>query len=164
MLQIYNSLTKKKEPFRPRQPGKVGIYVCGMTVYDLCHLGHARVLVVFDVIVRYLRTSGFDVTYVRNITDIDDKIIKRARENGEEVESLTITDSGGTHVTLAKTPEGWGLPEAGDYPADNEKVSSLLEKLEGIKTDRQVTRTVCHDGGLLTVKPQRIRVSIRIDW
>ena len=89
MLQIYNSLSKKKEPFQPRQPGKVGIYVCGMTVYDLCHLGHARVLVVFDVIVRYLRTLGFDVTYVRNITDIDDKIIKRARENGESVESLT---------------------------------------------------------------------------
>lgn len=89
MLQIYNSLTKKKEVFAPIVPGKVGIYVCGMTVYDYCHLGHARVLVSFDVVVRYLRSLGYAVTYVRNITDIDDKIIQRARENGEDVNALT---------------------------------------------------------------------------
>ncbi len=89
MLQIYNSLTRKKAPFTPINPGRVRMYVCGMTVYDYCHLGHARVMVVFDVVVRYLRARGLDVTYVRNITDIDDKIIKRAAELGEDVDSLT---------------------------------------------------------------------------
>ncbi len=89
MLTIYNSLTRKKEPFRPITPGKVRMYVCGMTVYDYCHLGHARVMVVFDCIVRYLRWRGFDVTYVRNITDIDDKIIRRANELGIPIQQLT---------------------------------------------------------------------------
>ena len=89
MLKIHNSLTKKKETFKPIEPGKVSIYVCGMTVYDLCHLGHARVLVAFDAITRYLRYSNYEVTYVRNITDIDDKIINRANENGEGYSVLT---------------------------------------------------------------------------
>ncbi|NQZ52965.1 MAG: cysteine--tRNA ligase [Piscirickettsiaceae bacterium] len=89
MLQIHNSLTKQKEVFTPIVPGKVTLYVCGMTVYDLCHVGHARVMVVFDVVTRYLRTSGYDVTYIRNITDIDDKIIARANDNGETIQSLT---------------------------------------------------------------------------
>jgi len=89
MLKIFNNLTKQKEPFKAIEPGKVGMYVCGMTVYDYCHIGHARVLVVFDMIARYLRCSGYDVTYVRNITDIDDKIIKRANENGETIDALT---------------------------------------------------------------------------
>ena len=89
MLEIYNNLTRRKEPLTPIEPGKVRMYVCGMTVYDYCHLGHARVLVVFDVVVRYLRFSGYDVTYVRNITDIDDKIINRARESGQEFRALT---------------------------------------------------------------------------
>ncbi len=83
-LVIFNSLTKQKEVFKPVEAGKVKIYVCGMTVYDLCHIGHARSMITFDVITRYLRTRGFDVVYVRNITDIDDKIIKRANENGED--------------------------------------------------------------------------------
>jgi cysteinyl-tRNA synthetase len=89
MLQIHNSLTRRKEPFEPMEPGRVRMYVCGMTVYDYCHLGHARVLVVFDVVYRYLRALGFEVTYVRNITDIDDKIIRRAAENGEDIRTLT---------------------------------------------------------------------------
>ena len=89
MLQLFNNLTRKKEPFTPIEPGKVGMYVCGMTVYDYCHVGHARVLVVFDMIARYLRYSGYEVTYVRNITDIDDKIIRRANENGEAIDNLT---------------------------------------------------------------------------
>jgi len=89
MLKIHNSQTRKKETFKPIEPGKVKMYVCGMTVYDLCHLGHARVLVVFDTVTRYLRYSGFDVTYVRNITDIDDKIINRANESGEVFSELT---------------------------------------------------------------------------
>src|SRR3990172_226253 len=89
MLHIHNSLTKTKEPFIPIEPGKVRLYVCGMTVYDYCHLGHARVLVVFDTVVRYLRALGYQVTYVRNITDIDDKIIRRAHENHETIGALT---------------------------------------------------------------------------
>lgn len=89
MLQIYNSLTRTKEPFKPLRPGKVGMYVCGVTVYDLCHLGHARSMVCFDVIVRFLRSQNYDVTYVRNITDIDDKIIARASERGMAINELT---------------------------------------------------------------------------
>jgi cysteinyl-tRNA synthetase len=89
MLQIFNSLSRQKEPFVPIEPGRIRMYVCGMTVYDYCHLGHARVMVVFDVVTRYLRARGYEVAYVRNITDIDDKIIKRAHENGEDVRTLT---------------------------------------------------------------------------
>jgi cysteinyl-tRNA synthetase len=89
MLKIYNSLTRAKETFVPILPGKVGMYVCGMTVYDYCHLGHARVMVVFDLVKRWLAASGLEVTYVRNITDIDDKIIRRAAQNAEPIDALT---------------------------------------------------------------------------
>jgi cysteinyl-tRNA synthetase len=89
MLKLYNTLSRKKEDFVPLVPGKVRMYVCGMTVYDYCHLGHARVLVVFDMVQRWFKASGFDVTYVRNVTDIEDKIIKRAQENGETIHALT---------------------------------------------------------------------------
>lgn len=89
MLQIYNTLTKSKQPFTPINPGQIRMYVCGITVYDLCHIGHARVMVCFDLITRYLRARGWDVDYVRNITDVDDKIIRRAAENGESVDELT---------------------------------------------------------------------------
>jgi cysteinyl-tRNA synthetase len=89
MLKIYNSLSREKQEFVPLTPGEVRMYVCGMTVYDYCHLGHARMMVVFDMVVRWLRTKGFKVIYVRNITDIDDKIIKRAQENHESIEKLT---------------------------------------------------------------------------
>ena len=89
MLSLYNSLTRTKEPFKPLVPGKIGLYACGITVYDHCHLGHARSMVCFDVIVRFLRAQGFDVTYVRNITDIDDKIINRAHERGMSIHELT---------------------------------------------------------------------------
>ncbi|WP_426991058.1 cysteine--tRNA ligase [Methylomonas sp. CM2] len=89
MLKIYNTLTRSKQEFIPREPGKVGMYVCGMTVYDYCHVGHARVMVVFDTVARYLRHAGYQLTYVRNVTDIDDKIIQRANENGEAFTELT---------------------------------------------------------------------------
>ena len=89
MLKIYNTLTRRKQDFVPIEPGRVRMYVCGMTVYDYCHLGHARFMLVFDMVQRWLRASGFDVTYVRNITDIDDKIIRRAVENGEPIGALT---------------------------------------------------------------------------
>ena len=90
MLKIYNTLSREREVFTPKVEGKVGMYVSGMTVYDYCHIGHARVMVVFDTVARYFRYTGYDLTYVRNITDIDDKIIKRANENGEDF--LTLTD------------------------------------------------------------------------
>ena len=89
MLKIYNTLARCKQDFVPIEPGRVRMYVCGMTVYDYCHLGHARVMVVFDMVQRWLRTSGFELSYVRNITDIDDKIIRRALENGESIGVLT---------------------------------------------------------------------------
>ena len=85
MLKIYNTLTKSKQEFQPIKPGQVGIYVCGMTVYDLCHIGHGRIFVIFDMITRYLRSSGYKVHYVRNITDVDDKIINRANDNEESI-------------------------------------------------------------------------------
>ena len=89
MLKIYNTLARCKQDFVPIEPGRVRMYVCGMTVYDYCHLGHARVMVVFDMVQRWLRASGFELSYVRNITDIDDKIIRRALENGESIGALT---------------------------------------------------------------------------
>jgi len=89
VISIYDSLTQRKQELKPIEAGKIGIYVCGITTYDYCHLGHARMLVAFDVIVRYLRARGFEVNYVRNITDIDDKIIARAAENGELFSDLT---------------------------------------------------------------------------
>ncbi len=101
MLQIYNSLTRQKEVFQPIEPGKVRMYVCGMTVYDYCHVGHARAMVVFDVVTRWLRAKGYDVTYVRNITDIDDKIIRRAQENGEDFHELTARFIRAMHEDLA---------------------------------------------------------------
>jgi cysteinyl-tRNA synthetase len=88
-LRIYNTLSRELEEFSPLRPGQVRMYVCGMTVYDFCHLGHARSMIAFDVVQRWLKTSGFAVTYVRNITDIDDKIIRRAVESGESIRSLT---------------------------------------------------------------------------
>ena len=89
MLKIYNTLTRDKQNSSRSSPGKVRMYVCGMTVYDYCHIGHARMMVVFDVVRALAARSGYEVTYVRNITDIDDKIIKRAAENGEPIDALT---------------------------------------------------------------------------
>ncbi|PCM45463.1 cysteine--tRNA ligase [Marinobacter sp. ANT_B65] len=120
MIRIYNTLTQQKEIFTPIEPGKVRMYVCGMTVYDYCHLGHARVLVAFDVVTRYLRNRGYDVTYVRNITDIDDKILRRAEENGEPYTELTERMIAAMHEDEARlgvlSPSA--EPRATDYIAD----------------------------------------------
>ncbi len=97
MLRIYNSITREKQQFVPIVPKRAGIYVCGMTVYDYCHLGHARVMVVFDMVTRWLKTSGYAVDYVRNVTDIDDKIIRRAIENAESIGELTERFIGAMH-------------------------------------------------------------------
>lgn len=97
MLHVYNTLTRTKEPFVPMQPGKIGMYVCGITVYDRCHIGHARSMVCFDVIVRFLRSAGYAVKFVRNITDIDDKIIVRAMERGISIDALTAENIQAMH-------------------------------------------------------------------
>jgi len=89
MLKVFNTLTRQKEEFKPITPGEVKLYVCGVTIYDYCHIGHARTYVAFDVVVRYLRSRGYQVKYVRNITDVDDKIIRRAAENNEGIDAVT---------------------------------------------------------------------------
>ncbi len=130
MLRIFNTLTRSKETFVPIEPGKIRMYVCGMTVYDYCHVGHARVLVVFDAVQRWLRASGYQVTYVRNITDIDDRIIKRAVENGETIGQLTQRFIDAMHSderTLGVQPPDHE-PRATDYVP---QMVSLIESLQG---------------------------------
>jgi cysteinyl-tRNA synthetase len=131
MLQIYNTFGRQKEVFTPITPKKISIYVCGMTVYDYCHIGHARVMVVFDMVVRWLRASGYEVNYVRNITDIDDKIIKRAVENKETIAALTqrfiqaMHEDGDALGVLRPDHE----PRATDYiPQMQKMISGLIEK------------------------------------
>lgn len=131
MLQIFNTLSRKKEPFTPIVPGKAGLYVCGITIYDYCHVGHGRTYVAFDVINRYLRFSGYDVTYVRNITDVDDKIIKRAAENNESCDALTERFTKAMHADF----DALGLlpadiePRVTTHMAEIIKmISQLLEK------------------------------------
>jgi cysteinyl-tRNA synthetase len=128
MLEIYNSLTREKAPFAPIEPRKVRMYVCGMTVYDLCHLGHARVLVVFDVVYRYLRALGFDVTYIRNITDIDDKIIRRAEERGEPFGALTERFIAAMH----EDSEALGILPPTDEPRATAHIGEILGMIEAL--------------------------------
>src|SRR5678816_1641506 len=97
-LRIHNSLSRAVEPFAPIEPNKVRMYVCGMTIYDLCHMGHARFLMAFDMVQRWLRALGYDVTYVRNITDIDDKIIRRSLERGIAIRELTAEMTAAMHA------------------------------------------------------------------
>ncbi|KLV09131.1 cysteinyl-tRNA synthetase [Photobacterium aquae] len=126
MLKIYNSLTRQKEEFKPIQPGKVGMYVCGVTIYDLCHIGHGRTFVSFDVVSRYLRYSGYDLTFVRNITDIDDKIIKRAAENGETCESLTERLIGEMHADF----DALGLKRPDIEPRATQFIAEIIALCE----------------------------------
>ena len=146
MLKLYNTLTRDKQIFEPIVPGEARIYVCGMTVYDYCHLGHARVMVVFDMITRWLRTSGLKVTYVRNITDIDDKIIKRAAENKEPMEALTA------RFIAAMNEDAAALgvmkpdfePRATEYIKEMQAIIALLEKkgLAYVAPDHDVNYSV----------------------
>ncbi|MFU8822176.1 MAG: cysteine--tRNA ligase [Gammaproteobacteria bacterium] len=130
MLVIHNSLTGTKETFKSIEPGKVRIYACGMTVYDYCHIGHARAHVVFDVVVRYLRWSGYEVTFVRNITDIDDKIIRRAVECGETIQVLTqryIDAMNEDFAVLGILPADYE-PRATEY-TDNAMIQDMIQVL-----------------------------------
>lgn len=128
MLKIYNSHTGQKEIFKPIEPGKVKLYVCGMTVYDYCHLGHARTLIAFDVVVRYLRFRGFDVRYVRNITDIDDKIIKRAQENEEDFQVLTARFIDALHEDC----RALGLLTPDEEPCATQFMDQIIQMIQKI--------------------------------
>ncbi len=125
-LQIYNSLTRAKAPFKPLNGNQVRMYVCGMTVYDLCHIGHARTVTAFDVIARYLRASGYDLSYVRNVTDIDDKIIKRANENGEAFDVLTDRMIAAMHEDFALL----GNMEPDQEPRATGHIDDMLRMIE----------------------------------
>jgi len=128
LMQIYNSLSRQKEPLRPIEANKVRIYVCGMTVYDYCHLGHGRVLVVFDMVTRYLRARGYEVTYVRNITDIDDKIIHRAAENGEDFNVLTQRFI----QAMAEDAEALGVLPPDEEPRATAHMDQILTMIQAL--------------------------------
>jgi cysteinyl-tRNA synthetase len=128
MLTIYNSLTNRKEPFTPIVPGQVRMYVCGMTVYDYCHIGHARVLVVFDVVYRFLKHLGYEVNYVRNITDIDDKIINRANEINEDFHALTQRFINAMH----EDADALGVLRPNQEPKATDHIESIIEMIDGL--------------------------------
>jgi cysteinyl-tRNA synthetase len=132
MLKLFNSLTREKQHFVPLEAGKVRMYVCGMTVYDLCHLGHARVMVVFDMVTRWLRSSGYAVTYVRNITDIDDKIIKRAAENGETIRALTDRFI----VAMNQDAAALGVLRPDHEPRATEYVPQMLDMIAALEKNQ----------------------------
>ncbi|MCL2345427.1 MAG: cysteine--tRNA ligase [Desulfobulbus sp.] len=131
MLKIHNSLKREKELFVPIEAKRVRMYVCGMTVYDYCHIGHARVMVVFDLVYRWLKASGYDVTYVRNITDIDDKIIRRAAENGETIQQLTDRFIACMH----EDADALGALRPDHEPRATEYVTPMLDLIGKLQTN-----------------------------
>ncbi len=131
MLKIYNTLARDKQAFQPIIPNTVRMYVCGMTVYDYCHLGHARVLVVFDMVYRWLKASGYDVTYVRNITDIDDKIIKRAAQNGESIHALTQRFIAAMH----EDADALGVQRPDHEPRATQYVPQMLDMIAQLEAN-----------------------------
>ncbi|HRH94268.1 MAG TPA: cysteine--tRNA ligase, partial [Candidatus Peribacteria bacterium] len=141
MLRIYNSLTKEKQDFVPLAAGHVRMYVCGMTVYDYCHLGHARVLVVFDIVQRWLRTAGLHVTYVRNITDIDDKIIQRAQQNGESIGELTARFI----RCMDEDAAALGVEKPDHEPRATEYIPQMLTMIERLHANGLAYRAVDGD-------------------
>ncbi|MBY4754372.1 cysteine--tRNA ligase [Burkholderia dolosa] len=130
-LRIYNTLARDKQVFVPRRSGEVRMYVCGITVYDYCHVGHARMLVVFDLVQRWLRAIGYRVTYVRNITDIDDKIIRRAVENGETIKSLTDRFIGAMH----EDEDALGIQRPDIEPRATQFISQMLGMIEQLESN-----------------------------
>jgi len=139
-VRIHNTLTGRTEPLEPLEPGHVRLYVCGMTTYDYCHLGHGRLMVAFDIVQRWLRAYGLRVTYVRNITDIDDKIIRRAAERGEPIQALTERFIGYMHEDL----DGLGVQRPDIEPRATEYVTPMLELIERLEAKGLAYRA---DGG-----------------
>ena len=125
-IRLYNTASRSKEEFKPITEGKVGIYVCGVTVYDLCHIGHARSMIVFDVLVRYLRARGFDVTYVRNFTDVDDKIIERARDTGKDSASVANEYIKAFYEDIDRL----GLLRPDKEPRATEHINNMIEMIK----------------------------------
>ncbi|WP_114810615.1 cysteine--tRNA ligase [Paraburkholderia kururiensis] len=140
-LRIYNTLARDKQPFVPLQEGSVRMYVCGMTVYDYCHVGHARVMVVFDIVQRWLRTLGYKVTYVRNITDIDDKIIRRAVENGETIKSLTTRFIDAMH----EDADALGVARPDIEPRATDFIAQMLGMIETLEANGYAYRAADGD-------------------
>ncbi len=130
LLKIYNTLAREKQLFSPMVPGQVSMYVCGMTIYDYCHIGHGRMMLAFDVVYRWLRASGYNVTYVRNITDIDDKIIRRAVENGESIASLTSRFIDAMAVDTAAL----GILPPTDEPRATRYVPQMLDMISRLQS------------------------------
>ena len=141
MLRIYNSLAREKQDFVPIRAGEVRMYVCGITVYDYCHLGHARMMVAFDVVQRWLRASGFKVTYVRNITDIDDKIIKRAAENKETIGQLTERFIRAMDEDIGAL----GVEKPDHEPRATQYVPQMLEMIGALEKNGLAYRAANHD-------------------
>ncbi|MEF8794143.1 cysteine--tRNA ligase [Thiohalorhabdus sp.] len=169
-LHVHNSLTRRKESFEPTDPTDVRMYVCGMTVYDDCHMGHARVMVVFDMIVRYLRARGFGVTYVRNITDIDDKIIARAAENGEPVAALTERTIARMHEDL----DALGVLHPDAEPRATQAVDAMIGLIRDLEERGYAYATAAGDvyydvrkfadyGRLAGESPEDLRAGARVE-
>ncbi|MBA0171188.1 cysteine--tRNA ligase [Pectobacterium versatile] len=128
MLKIFNTLSRQKEEFKPIHAGQVGMYVCGITVYDLCHIGHGRTFVAFDVVARYLRYLGYSLKYVRNVTDIDDKIIKRAIENGETSDQLTTRMIAEMHADF----DALNILRPDAEPRATHHIADIIEMVEAL--------------------------------
>ncbi|RUO32239.1 cysteine--tRNA ligase [Aliidiomarina sedimenti] len=143
MLKLFNSLTRQKETFKPLKEGEVKLYVCGVTTYDYCHIGHARTYVAFDVVVRYLRYLGYKVTFVRNVTDLDDKIIQRANENGEDFQALTERFIGYMHEDFAAL----NLTPPDIEPRVTTHMDEIIELIETLVTKKHAY--VANDGDVL---------------
>ena len=140
-LCIYNTLSRELEPFVPLEPGHVRMYVCGMTVYDLCHLGHARAMVAFDIVQRWLKCSGLRITYVRNITDIDDKIIQRALQNNESIRSLTDRMVAALH----QDTDALGVERPSYEPRATDYVTTMLDLIQTLEHKGLAYRDPCGD-------------------
>jgi cysteinyl-tRNA synthetase len=142
LLKIFNTLTRSKEEFVPIEPGRVRMYVCGMTVYDYCHIGHARVMVVFDLVARWLRARGYQLTYVRNITDIDDKIIKRAVENNEPIGALTqrFIDA------MNQDARALGVLPPDHEPRATDYVPQMLQVIQALEKNQLAYQATLPDG------------------
>ncbi len=170
MIRLHDSATRRKEPLVPLEPGHLRLYVCGVTVYDLCHLGHARVMVVFDTLVRYLRASGFRVTYVRNVTDIDDKIIQRAAERGESVQALTERYLRAMHEDLGAL----GVLPPDQEPRATRSMEAIVAMIRRLEERGYAYRAANGDvyfdvsafpgyGGLSGRRPEELRAGARVE-